>query len=142
MKITQKQKERHYGKVQMLIEMIKSNEERMSKIGFGYQFDWKKVSEWMKCSEKEVNQIRDICYLLSERGIYDAVMDELLADESDESDESYEQFESDAKFRKQLYIRKWEEHDKYVKKHYHYPTDVLASAQDYKFLAKVALGVV
>ena len=58
--------------------MIKSNEKQMQKTGFGLGFDWKEVAEWMGSSEQQLEELQIMCYMLSERGVRDAVQSDAL----------------------------------------------------------------
>ena len=126
-------RERHYGRVLMLIKMINGNEAKMQGTGFGFGFDWKEVAKWADCSNEELDNIRNICYWFSERGVRDAIIKDIA-----EGKMSSEILKNKSE-RGRIFLQKLEEQVRYVKNHYDYPEEVIGSALDWDFIFTTTL---
>ena len=127
-------KERNYGKVEMIIQLIACNEAKMNKTGFGYSLPWEKIALCLDGGDDELEQIRDMCYLFSERGVKDTVISDVARGK-----QKYEVL-SDKKLAQEAYKNKLLEHIEYAKANYPYPKDIFQKALDKQFALSVGLN--
>ena len=128
-------KERTYGKVEMIIHLIACNEVKMNKIGFGYELPWEKIALCLDGGEDELEQIRTMCYLFSKRGVRDTVISDISRGK-----QKYEVL-SDKKQTLEVSKNKLLEHIEYAKANYPYPEDIIQKALDKEFALSIGLDI-